>query len=112
MSRVDEDEIAAAVRHYYAANPGAPIPDCEPVDQFPPLSPGARTRHPSQWVKMRQAVVRLSRHPADPGHILAFEAGTYIAKLQAGCAHRRVTVDDGRQAVYTECALCGQRRRP
>jgi hypothetical protein len=77
----DHDELAAALARYARATPFGDKhrPDGGgPVDTFPPLAPSARTRHPSQWVRMMRAVARLEEFPADNAEILAFEASTYL----------------------------------
>lgn len=81
---MDDDEVAAALARYARATPFRDQRTQEergPVEEFPPLAPSARTRHPSQWVRMMRAVARLEEFPADNADILALEASTYLRQL-------------------------------
>lgn len=83
----DQDELAAALARYARATPfGDKHRPAErgPVEVFPPLAPSARTRHPSQWVRMMRALARLEEFPADNTEILAFEASTYLLQQSRG----------------------------
>lgn len=77
------DELADALRRYARATPFGDkhrSPDVGPVGEFPPLPAAARTKHPSQWVRMMRALARLQEFPADNAEILGFEAATYLAQ--------------------------------
>jgi hypothetical protein len=77
----EDDELAVALARYARVTPFGdarrPV-ETGPVEVFPPLAPSARTRHPSQWVRMMRAVARLNDWPADNAEILAFEASLYL----------------------------------
>jgi hypothetical protein len=79
----DDDELDVALARYARATPFGDThrpPAGGPVDKFPRLPPAARTRHPSQWVRMMRAVARLHEFPADNSEILGFEASTYLVQ--------------------------------
>ncbi len=81
------DELADALKRYARATPFGDKhrpADVGPVLEFPPLPEAARTKHPSQWVRMMRAVARLHEFPADNAEILGFEAGTYLAQQARG----------------------------
>lgn len=83
----DQDELTAALARYARATPfgdrSRPA-EAGPVDTFPRLAPSARTRHPSQWVRMMRAVARLQESGQDPAEVLAVEASTYLLQHSAG----------------------------
>lgn len=77
----DQDELDEALARYARATPFGDKhrpAECGPVDVFPRLAPSARTRHPSQWIRMMRAVARLHESVEDNAEILAFEASTYL----------------------------------
>lgn len=81
-----DDELADALARYVRATPFGDLhrpAESGPVSQFPRLHASARTRHPSQWVRMMRAVARLYEYPQDNAEILALEASMYL-KQQAG----------------------------
>ena len=82
----DRDELDAALARYARATPFGDKhrpAECGPVDTFPRLAPSARTRHPSQWVRMMRAVARLQESGEDTAEVIAVEASTYLLQ-QAG----------------------------
>lgn len=79
----EHDELAEALARYVKATPFGDThrpADGGPVDSFPRLPPAARTRHPSQWVRMMRALARLAEFPGDNAEILGFEASTYLVQ--------------------------------
>lgn len=85
----ERDELAEALARYAKATPFGDThrpPAGGPVDKFPRLPTAARTRHPSQWVRMMRAVARMDEFPADNAEILGFEASTYLVHQARGQA--------------------------